>query len=271
MEEEARRAAASLLQGAQPEAAGAVYGALGNAHRSLGAPRKAIEYHRKHLAIAVEVGDRAGEGRANGNIGNAHDSMGEFREAIEYHRKHLGIAVEVGDRAGEGNACNNLAAALHMSGRPAEAVVQASRALTVFAEVERDVGNDAQRISLFAAGQIKSYCILQAALLETERPGPALAVAELGKARVLSDALGAGAAAALAAGGAEEAQGGAVSRTTPSTTAGADAQEARASVSSSADLAETEWRAVQGMAQDECCVVEYSELGDGECSSHVQP
>jgi hypothetical protein len=179
--------------------------------------------------------------------------------------------VEVGDRVGEGRAYNNLALALQKSGRPAEAVVQASRALAVFAEVERDVGNDAQRISLFAAGQVKSYRILQAALLETARPGPALAVAELSKARVLSDALGAGAAAALAAGGAEEAQGGAVSRTTPSTTAGADAQEAWASVGSSADLAETEWRAVQGMAQDECCLVEYSKLSGGECSIHVHP
>ena len=136
------------------------------------------------------VGDRAGAGGTYRNIGNAHKSMGEFGKAIEYHRKCLAIAVEVGDRAGEGRAYNNLAVALQNSGRPAEVVVQASRALAVFAEVERDVGNDAQRISLFAAEQVQSYVILQAALLETGRAGPALAVAEQSKARVLLGALG---------------------------------------------------------------------------------
>ena len=38
---------------------------------SLGDIRKAIEYHEKHLKIAIEIGDRAGEGRAYGNLGNA--------------------------------------------------------------------------------------------------------------------------------------------------------------------------------------------------------
>ena len=32
---------------------------------------KAIEYHTQDLAIAKEVGDRAGEGRAYGNLGSA--------------------------------------------------------------------------------------------------------------------------------------------------------------------------------------------------------
>ena len=98
-----------------------------------------------------------------------------------------------------------------------------------------------------------------------------MAVAELSKARVLSNALGAGAAAALpqrslAAGGAN---GGAVFCTTPSTPPGADWQEAGGSVDSSTDLAEVEWRAMQDMAKDECCVVEYSELSDGKCSGHM--
>ena len=37
---------------------------------------KAIEYHAQHLAIAKEVGDRAGEGGAYGNLGNAYPSLG---------------------------------------------------------------------------------------------------------------------------------------------------------------------------------------------------
>ena len=66
--------------------------------------RKASEYSEKHLKIAIEVGDRAGEGGSHGNLGNAYFSLGDIRKAIEYHEKHLKIAIEVDDRAGQGRA-----------------------------------------------------------------------------------------------------------------------------------------------------------------------
>jgi len=77
---------------------------LGNAHWSMGDFYQAISYHTQCLAIAKEVGDRAGEGRAYGSLGNAYESQGDSSKAIEYHA-HLAIAKEVGDRAGEGAAC----------------------------------------------------------------------------------------------------------------------------------------------------------------------
>jgi tetratricopeptide (TPR) repeat protein len=80
---------------------GAAYGNLGNAYRSQGDYTKAIEYHTQRLAIAKEVGDRAGEGTAYANLGIAYRSLGDFSKAIEYHMQHLAIAKEVGDRAGE--------------------------------------------------------------------------------------------------------------------------------------------------------------------------
>jgi tetratricopeptide (TPR) repeat protein len=75
---------------------------LGIAYQSLGALSKAIAYHTQHLAIAKEMGDQAGEGKAYGNLGNAYKSWGDFSKAIEHHTQHLAIAKEVGDRAGEG-------------------------------------------------------------------------------------------------------------------------------------------------------------------------
>ena len=81
---------------------GKAYGNLGNAYDSQGDSNKAIEYHTLDLAIAKEVGDRAGQGKAYGNLGNAYFSLGDFSKAIEYHTQHLAIAKEVGDRAGEG-------------------------------------------------------------------------------------------------------------------------------------------------------------------------
>ena len=52
------------------------YGNLGNAFVSLGDFRKAIEHHEKRLKIAIEIGDRAGEGGAYGNLSNAFYSLG---------------------------------------------------------------------------------------------------------------------------------------------------------------------------------------------------
>ena len=42
------------------------------------------------------------KGRAYGNLGSSNVSAGDSQKAIEYHKKHLKIAVEIGDWAGEG-------------------------------------------------------------------------------------------------------------------------------------------------------------------------
>ena len=66
---------------------GGAYRSLGNAFQLLGDYRKAIEYHEKHLKIALEVCDWGGEGVAYGRLSNAYHSMGDYRKAIEYHEK----------------------------------------------------------------------------------------------------------------------------------------------------------------------------------------
>ena len=78
---------------------GNAYRDLGNIYFFLGDFRNAIECREKHLKIAIEIDDRAGEGWA---YGYAYFSKCDFRKAIEYHGKHLKIAREVGDQAGEG-------------------------------------------------------------------------------------------------------------------------------------------------------------------------
>ena len=44
---------------------------------------QAIKYHTQDLAIAKEVGDRAGEGMAYGNLGCTYRSLGDFSQAIK--------------------------------------------------------------------------------------------------------------------------------------------------------------------------------------------
>ena len=100
-QERAARVVAAAVRTAMPGDASFVYSILGRASRNLGDFNKAIEYHAQHLAIAKEVGDRAGEGSAYGNLGNAYQLQGDFSKAIEYHTLDLAIAKEVGDRAKE--------------------------------------------------------------------------------------------------------------------------------------------------------------------------
>ena len=51
--------------------------------------RNRIEYLEQQLSIAIEVGDRAGQGRAYGNLGIAYDSLGQFQQAIAVSYTHL--------------------------------------------------------------------------------------------------------------------------------------------------------------------------------------
>ena len=83
---------------------GRAYNKLGHASRSLGDYQRAIEYDNQDLRISKEVGDRAGEGCAYGNLGLSYGSLWKLQQAIEYHNQHLSIAKEVGNRVCEGKA-----------------------------------------------------------------------------------------------------------------------------------------------------------------------
>jgi hypothetical protein len=48
------------------------------------------------------VGDRAEDGGAYSNLGCFYKLLGHFSKAIEYYTQRLAIAMEVGDRAGAG-------------------------------------------------------------------------------------------------------------------------------------------------------------------------
>jgi tetratricopeptide (TPR) repeat protein len=130
-QERAARAVAAAVRTSMPSKAAWVYCILGNAYQSLGSFSKALEHHKEHLAIAKEVGDRAGEGAAYGNLGIAYESQGDFSKAIKYHAQHLAIATEVGDRAGEGKAYANLGIAYQSQGDFSQAMTYHAQDLAI--------------------------------------------------------------------------------------------------------------------------------------------
>jgi tetratricopeptide (TPR) repeat protein len=77
-QERAARAVAAAVRTSMPGVAWFVWCTLGIAYRFLGDYFKAIEYHKEHLTIAKEVGDRAREGAAYGNLGIGYFSRGAY-------------------------------------------------------------------------------------------------------------------------------------------------------------------------------------------------
>ena len=96
-----------------------------------GAYQKAIDFNKKQLKIAQEIGDGSGEAAAYGNLGVAYQSLDDFRKAIKYHEKHLKIAQEIGDRAREGGAYGNLGVAFDSLSEYRKAIVYHEKHLKI--------------------------------------------------------------------------------------------------------------------------------------------
>ena len=45
------------------------------------------------MALMIEIGDRAAQGRACGNLGNVHYLLGNFSRAIHFHQERLKIGI----------------------------------------------------------------------------------------------------------------------------------------------------------------------------------
>ena len=102
--------------------------------RSLGEYQKAKEYHEKALAIAMEIGIRAGEGTSYENLGVVFCFVGEYQKAKKYQEKALAIRIEIGDRAGEGRIYGNLGAVFSLLGEYKKAKEYHQKALAIAME-----------------------------------------------------------------------------------------------------------------------------------------
>ncbi|OLP18686.1 hypothetical protein BST81_09185 [Leptolyngbya sp. 'hensonii'] len=162
-------------------------GNLGNAYYALGNYPRAIEVQEQSLAIARELKDRRGEGNALGNLGNAYYSLGNYPKAIELQEQSLAIAREIKDRQGEGNALGNLGLARFNAGQLPQAEQDLLAAIAVF-ESLRDRLTDSQKVSI-ADTQFQAYNNLQRVLIAQNKVGPALEIAERGRARAFAELL----------------------------------------------------------------------------------
>ena len=118
-QERAARAVAAGMRTSMPGNASGVYCILGRAYRNLGDFNKAIEYHAQHLAIAKEVGDRAGEGRAYGKLGTCHVHLNEYVKAVACFEAQHAMATSLKLAHVQSEAALNMGVALALRVRAA--------------------------------------------------------------------------------------------------------------------------------------------------------
>jgi tetratricopeptide (TPR) repeat protein len=132
----------------------------------LGEVRQAIKFYEQHLAIAREISDRHGEGRAQGNLGNAYVDLGEVRQAIKFYEQYLAIAREISDRQGEGQALGNLGNAYYHLGEVRQAIDLYGQRLAI----AREIGD--------VRGAALTSFNMALLLLQEQRTGEALSYAQ---------------------------------------------------------------------------------------------
>ena len=118
---------------------------LGLAHLGMGDAQRAIPVFEEGREIAVEIGDRRGEGNALGNLGIAYVDLGQVEKAIGYYEQGLVIDREIGDRGGEGNDLGNLGIAYADLGQVEKAIGLLEQALGIGQEIK-----DPQIVRIFS-------------------------------------------------------------------------------------------------------------------------
>jgi len=141
------------------------------------------------LKIAIEIGDRAGEGRAYGNIGNVLHSLRYYQKAIEYHEKSLKIAKRNGERDEEGNAYHGIGHGLFFLEQFKNAADNFRCAVEAFTAVRSCLKSEDDWKINFREQYETTYTGLWKSLLRIEKLDEALLAAEEGRAQTLIDNL----------------------------------------------------------------------------------
>ncbi|CAH3162810.1 unnamed protein product, partial [Porites lobata] len=142
---------------------------------SLGDVAGAMEYYKKSLSNAEEIGDRGGQGHAYCRLGKFYINLHNLKEATECFKQHLSIAKELGNRMQEACAHTGLE---HF--RCSVKIYDTIRA--------NSISEDQLKISVCTEHQY-AYTRLWQVLAMLQRNDEALYAAERGRAQALLDAL----------------------------------------------------------------------------------
>ena len=127
--------------------------AIGTACSRLGLAEDISSFQRA-LAIYLELGDRAGQGRVLGNLGHVYRRLGRYPEALDHYRRHLEIHQATGDEVEQSTALMSVGE-LHFSlGNYAESVQPYRQSLAI-CQQSGDIEGQALALDALAAVQIR--------------------------------------------------------------------------------------------------------------------
>jgi CHAT domain-containing protein/tetratricopeptide (TPR) repeat protein len=155
---------------------------LGIAYYSLEDYPRAIGFHQQSLAIYRDIGDRQGEANSLGNLGNVYYRLGNYPRAIDFNQQSLAITHDIGDRQGEASSLGNLGLSYFSQGNLAFAIERLFDAVSIYEGLRPSELPDSDRVRFFET-QVKTYKILELALIDQNRYSEALKVSERGRTR----------------------------------------------------------------------------------------
>lgn len=129
----------SLLDESDLEWKAICFNGLGNFYCSQGDYALAIGFCQQSLAIASEIGDKAGISEALANLGIAYDYQGDYAHTIDLYQNSLAIAKEIGNKSFIGKILGNLGVVYFYQGDYARAIDFYQQSL----EIAREIGDKA--------------------------------------------------------------------------------------------------------------------------------
>ncbi|MBW4670305.1 MAG: CHAT domain-containing protein [Cyanomargarita calcarea GSE-NOS-MK-12-04C] len=152
----------------------------------------AWEYNERSLKIKQELQDQIGTGNSIGFRGSIYLVQGKYTEALSYFEQSLTIMEEVKNASGKASTLTDIGVAYLGLNQIEKAENRLRLGIELWESVRGKLGeHDDFQVSIFEQ-QARTYHLLQAALIDQEKPLAALEIAERGRARALVELLSRG-------------------------------------------------------------------------------
>ena len=185
-EEYHQKALAISIEIGNKEGEGISYGNLGGVFYSLGDYQKAKQYCEK--AIKMETGNRHNEAVSHGNLGDVFRSLGEYKKAEEYLKKAQLISRDIGDNMTDFKILVSFTQLKLSQSKFQEAISHLYQCIEKYEKLRNFLnGNNDFKISLLEGYGTFPYKLFSKLLCGTGKPGDALYVEELRRARGLAE------------------------------------------------------------------------------------
>ena len=149
--------------------------------------KTAIDYHKRHLKLVKEVGEKAEEGVAYGSLGSAYCGLGDCKTAIDYNECQVKVAKEVGDKDGEGLGYVSLGKSFELQGSLSKALDCFNSSVRMFNIIRHDLKGKDKWKSNYCNIYEFAYTSRWRLLLKQGKVVEALFAAEQGRAQALND------------------------------------------------------------------------------------